>query len=744
MADLGSLLGSAGIGGAIGQAVVRLELDTKKYLGEMKAAEGQTVASTNAMGTSTSKFAGLAQTALLGAGVAAVAFAAVSVKAAIEANSAHLKLQNTFANNAMLADSSVEAFEAQADSLRDLTGVDDEAIISAQALAGSFKLTGQQVLQLMPLIVDLSEKRMVDLETATKAVAKSTQGSTAGLLRMGVQVDATKAQTDAFGATLDALAISEGFAAKQAELEPWRLIGAQFEEIEEQLGQALLPALESLVPALLELVDALGPLLDLLGKLGPVLEIVAKGFKIILSPLAAVIDLIQAGVEPTGEMTALLGTVAEKQLAAQAAANKLASSQKDLADSTDKVTASMREQIDAILSLADSTFGLITAVRDNKDAERELAQAHERVNRLQREGKTDTAKYAEAQRDLRDKALAAAQSQGDLSGAVRRLQQEIADGKTSRQEAIGAIRDLGKEAGLTGKDIRGLVDDIKGGLNDAAATAKRLAPGIGRDISSGISSGILAGSGGMASAATRAVQLALAAARAAADAKSPSKKMHELGVDMMVGLANGISDAEQKAIDAARTALEKTIDQASSALDKIQGKASSFRDTIRGAFSGFLDIGGAFGQEDSGSISAILATQVSGAFQLADILNALKAQGASKATLGQVAGAGAEFGQALLQGGPALVEEMNQSLKTISELANQTGKGLSEAFFGDKIDKVEKKLDQLHEDLRELNKLEREGHSHDIILNGEKVSESTRKDLIRTGSRNPDIFGGRA
>jgi hypothetical protein len=46
--------------------------------------------------------------------------------------------------------------------------------------------------------------------------------------------------------------------------------------------------------------------------------------------------------------------------------------------------------------------------------------------------------------------------------------------------------------------------------------------------------------------------------------------------------------------------------------------------------------------------------------------------------------------------------------------------------------------------LRELNDLELRGHSHDIVMDGTKVAEATRQELIRMGSRNPDIFGGKA
>jgi hypothetical protein len=86
MADLGSLLGAAGIGGVIGRAVVSLDLDTKKYTAEMEAAQAKTAASTNAMGSSTSKYAGIAKAAFLGIGIAAVAGIAVAIKAGSDLN----------------------------------------------------------------------------------------------------------------------------------------------------------------------------------------------------------------------------------------------------------------------------------------------------------------------------------------------------------------------------------------------------------------------------------------------------------------------------------------------------------------------------------------------------------------------------------------------------------------------------------------------------------------------------------
>ena len=273
MADLSSLLGAAGIGGAIGKAIVSLELETTKYQGELKAMQAQTVASTNTSSGAFSKFGGIANAALLGVGAAAVAGAALSVKAAIEANEAHIKLQNTFENNARLSDSSVEAFEAQADALRNLTGVDDEAIIGGQALLGQFKLTGDQVLELTPLIVDLSAKMGIDLEAASKAVGKATEGNTGSLARYIGVIEKGATPTETYANILEKLGRVQGFAAERADAEPWRVLGAQMEEVAEQVGQALIPAIQGIAGAVITVL----PLLEKLAQLMQFLPIAQMG-----------------------------------------------------------------------------------------------------------------------------------------------------------------------------------------------------------------------------------------------------------------------------------------------------------------------------------------------------------------------------------------------------------------------------------------------------------------------------------
>jgi hypothetical protein len=124
------------------------------------------------------------------------------------------------------------------------------------------------------------------------------------------------------------------------------------------------------------------------------------------------------------------------------------------------------------------------------------------------------------------------------------------------------------------------------------------------------------------------------------------------------------------------------------------------------------------------------------------VLETLKRQGAGKALLGQVAESGVEFGRALLQGGSEQITEANTALKTIADLASQTGKGLSEAFFGKSIDKLQRELERVNNKLDRLAEIEKEGHSHDIVMDGEKVASTVERGINRNLDRRRSACGG--
>lgn len=142
------------------------------------------------------------------------------------------KLDNSIAN-------STQTFTRNGDALRDLaaetqkkTAADADDIVGMQSRLVQFGLQEQQIAALTPLIVDLSRKMGVDLDTAGKAVTKAMDGSSGGLSRMGIAIDETKLKTDPFQATIEALSSSVGGFAE----EEGQTFSGQLERLKNQLG----------------------------------------------------------------------------------------------------------------------------------------------------------------------------------------------------------------------------------------------------------------------------------------------------------------------------------------------------------------------------------------------------------------------------------------------------------------------------------------------------------------------------
>jgi len=831
MADLGFL---GGAGGTIGKAVVQLELDTKKYIAEMKGAQAATVAGANSLGGTLSKLGGAAVTGIAGIGVALTALMVKGVATFTNVAAEVRKLEGQLGTTAEQA----SVLRAQGEAL----GVDVDQLSTGFGILAKHLVANDDVLQQYGIDVVRTADGQVDFQAVLAQLSETFSG-------MGPGVDRTAAAMNLFGrsgksllpllaansdelATFAANAEKAGLIMSQADVDAARALtiaqrelGQAWEGLQVQLARAVIPMLTDLAHIVTVAVRELAPFLPLIRNIGlaflgwkaltfipDLLENIASGLDALdltaqavdvldlakgasalgasfttaaaaaaafatayigltaavaaWDPLNLVgdVDKLRESMTVTtqtfGDSEVILGRVAvsqnllggataatsqtlgemqQKAGLAESGITSLAGAMENEKQKADAVTLALRSQLDATLALAEPTFALVDAVRSDAEAEDRLAAAHHALNELRDKGAQGTFKYREALDEVDAAALNAAESQASLFGAVRKFQQEVATGEATRAEAITAIRDLGKEAGLSGKEIRGLVDDVRAGISGAAAYARQHAPDIGTAMMEGIKLGITTHSELVSVAAAQAVHDAIQAARDAAKAGSPSKVMAVLGLDMMQGLTDGISAGAQKVIDMARGVIEKAADEVSSQLDKIKGKASSFADTIRGAFSEFADLGGNL-EGFGGNLDATIAAAVGGAQQLADVLKELKREGASKALLAEVA-QNPELGSALL-GDQQQIADANAALKEIAELSRQTGKALSEQFFGNKIDKLENKLDRLHDDLKELAALERLGHSHDIVLEGEKVSTTTEKGLTRILDRRGSLFNG--
>ena len=261
MSSLLSGLGGSIGGGAVGGAVFELVLDASKYEEQLAAAKGDTETSTSSMGTSTAGFGSNATAAYAAAGIAAFEFAKHSIDAAVGLQAAQEKLANSIDNSKAAAGASEQAFIGQADAIARVTGVTNDQIITGQALLVQMGLTADQVKQLTPLVVDLAVKNNIDLQAAFKAVGKAAEGSTGALARYLGPITKGKTDADTYANVLRKLGGAQGFAAQEANAQPWKLLGEQFHELAQQVGTELLPTVQSLVGGIIDVGHALG-LLD--------------------------------------------------------------------------------------------------------------------------------------------------------------------------------------------------------------------------------------------------------------------------------------------------------------------------------------------------------------------------------------------------------------------------------------------------------------------------------------------------
>lgn len=175
-----------------------------------------------------------------------VGFLKGAVREANEGEKVNVKLANSVKANTLLSASAAQAFDRQSLALLNLTGVDDEAVKSSQAVLTTFRFTERQILSLTPLVLDLSKKFGIDLDTAAKMVGRTASGSGNALTRMGVVIDKTRYKSDAFGATVDALTKKAGgFAAAYGETAAGKVDIARekFANLQQVIGEQLIPQL---------------------------------------------------------------------------------------------------------------------------------------------------------------------------------------------------------------------------------------------------------------------------------------------------------------------------------------------------------------------------------------------------------------------------------------------------------------------------------------------------------------------
>jgi hypothetical protein len=177
---------------------------------------------------------------------------------------------NAIARSGKITAAYVTQLNAQSLALSNLTGMDDEQIKSEQTRLIQMKLSGKQILTLLPLILDAAKSTGRDLDSVTLAVGRAAQGSATSLGRLGIIIPKTaKKSKDAFGDVVKALKAFQGTnAALSGSLEvKLKVFQERLQDIREEAGIKLLPALtritdtvtKSLLPAFQSFIDSILP-----------------------------------------------------------------------------------------------------------------------------------------------------------------------------------------------------------------------------------------------------------------------------------------------------------------------------------------------------------------------------------------------------------------------------------------------------------------------------------------------------
>jgi hypothetical protein len=482
---LGGIAGNLA-GGNIGRAVVSLALDTTGYTANLEKAKVETTATTDSMAAGASKWSTAAVAGAAVAGAAIADFAVHSISAAVEAQNEQLKLANAVQNSANVSQDAIPAFQAQAQAIRDLTGVDDDLINGGQSVLVNMGLQQDQITQLTPLVVDLSAKYGIDLNSAFKAVGKAAEGSTGALARYVGPIQAGTTAAGTYTAVLQKLGAVQGFAAEQAKAEPWLLLKSSMQELEQSVGRQLLPLIQELVPLLTQLANDIGPILSAAVKatvdeLGPFVDQLSalaslipqtsantgqaaqstglwgKAFQFLknANPLTEISKLNEAELRSVGILhDAVPATAQLSQLQVEQSTQlvQLAQHEQLAATETKRHTEAMNQERIALLQLQGGYLGLIGSVQA-------VAQDEKALAKLRDQGKQGTQAYAaavvqlltdnislkEAVRqeasELRAQGLTAKQVQAQL----QQMAQGLGVGTTAFNKATSAAKGLGDQ-----------------------------------------------------------------------------------------------------------------------------------------------------------------------------------------------------------------------------------------------------------------------------------------------------------
>jgi hypothetical protein len=284
---------------------VSIGADISRLGSSLKEAEGQIdgfIVKTEAAGAALGRVALIAGAV----GAALVGVLALSTRAAGQAQFAQEKLNNAILGSGKAIDKA--KLERLAAALQKTTAFSDETILSMQSLLITFGSTEKQVERLSPLLLDVSARLGIDLNTAARAFSKAMAGSEGALQRFGIGIgDNIDLLRDFDGSMrrLESRFSGAAVAAGNTFFGALSKLRNAFSELQESIGAPLLQPLTLIINAFASLVNGVAGLIKAFPILGPIVGGIIGG----LALLALTVALVTAAMSVAGPATAAWGLI---------------------------------------------------------------------------------------------------------------------------------------------------------------------------------------------------------------------------------------------------------------------------------------------------------------------------------------------------------------------------------------------------------------------------------------------------
>lgn len=230
---------------------------------------------------------------LAGAGLMALDFGKDSLAAFADADKSQKQLEDAYRRFPKVASVNIGALREYNDALQRKTGADADDVASGQAVLAQFDLTGKQLKDMTPLLVDYATKTGKDMPAAAKTLGKAMMGNGRALKDLGVDFKDTGDPAKNYAQIMDGLREKVGgYADSIPEAEKkQKILQASFGDLQEEVG-------ERLQPVMLGLVDAGQGVLDWLDANPAVVEGAAAGFSLFGDVLVGIWEIVRKFVAP--------------------------------------------------------------------------------------------------------------------------------------------------------------------------------------------------------------------------------------------------------------------------------------------------------------------------------------------------------------------------------------------------------------------------------------------------------------